>query len=409
MRRRPRRRRSRIAPLLVGAALLLGVPWAATLAMSIADPVTLLRILLNPHSRVGGLFPARLVPASPHPRPWPTQPAPWPAGVPWKGDVVPVGRFLRETRTAAFLVLRHGVLVQQWYRPGVDAGTRLASWSVAKSILSLLVGEAVGDGVLREEDRLVDLLPDLAAAGADPRITVRDLLDMSSGVAVPETYSPWRPVSGTTGLFLTRDLDRFVRSDVRLAFTPGSRGVYRSVDTELLGLVLARARHQTLGSLLETGLWAPLGATHAATWNLDRSGGHEKAFCCINATAEDFARIGQLVLGGGIAGGTRIVPQSWIARLDRPAPHQVDGFDYSGQWWHVPGPDRDLAAIGVYGQYIYVNRDHDTVIVKLSDHGAEQDEIETLAALRALADEQAPARHDPTTGQRPSGRLPTSR
>lgn len=256
---------------------------------------------------------------------------------------------------------------------------------VAKSILWLLVSEAVGEGVLGEEDRLVDLLPDLGAKGADPRITLRDLPDMSSGIVVPERFSPWRPFSGTAGLFLTCDLHGFVRRDVGLAFTPGSRGVYRSVDTELLGLVLARARHQPLGTLLAPGLWAPIGATRPATWNLDRAGGRETAFCCINATAEDFARIGQLILDDGMIGDTRLVPQQWIARLDRPAPHKVDGFDDSGQWWHVPGPDRDLAAIGFYGQYVWVNLDHDTVIVKLSDYGAEQDEVETLNALRTLA------------------------
>lgn len=385
---RPRPAPGRIAlALLSGASALLGAAWIATAALSVHDPVTLVRLLLSPPSRVGRLLPASRVPAAPHPRPWPARPEPWLAGVPWKGGIVPVGSFLRETHTAAFLVLRHGVLVREWYRPDTGPDTPLSSWSVAKSMLSLLVGQAIGAGTLREEQRLVDLLPDLGAAGADPRITVRDLLDMTAGVGVPENYSPWRPLSGTAGLYLTHDIDRFVRAHAGdLAFAPGSRGAYRSIDTELLGLVLARAQHRPLATLLAEGLWAPLGATDPASWNLDRPGGIEKAFCCINATARDFARIGQLVLDDGVAGGRQVVPRNWIRRLEQPAPHLVDGFAYSGQWWHVPGPDRDLAAIGVYGQYVYVNLDHGTVIVKLGDHGAEQDEVETLEVLRSLAD-----------------------
>jgi CubicO group peptidase (beta-lactamase class C family) len=367
---------------------LFGLSWAVTAALDMPNPVLLVRFVLTPRSEVGALFPARLVAASPQPRPLPRQDRPWPAELPWKGRTIPLEAFLETTRTNALLMVRRGVLVGEWYRPGEGPKTMQSSWSVAKSVVSLLVGQAIGAGRLSEADRLVDLLPAFHAAGADPRITVRDLLDMTSGVDVAENYSPWRPFAGTAGLYLTRSLVEFARSHSEIAFAPGSHGDYRSIDTELLGLVLAKIEGRPLADLLAERVWAPIGAEHIATWNLDRENGTEKAFCCINATARDFAKLGQLVLDGGRVGAAQVVPPAWIERLTQPAAKLVDGLEYSAQWWHVAGPDDDLAAIGVYGQYIYVNRDRDIVIVKLSDYGAEQDEAETLAALRALANSE---------------------
>jgi CubicO group peptidase (beta-lactamase class C family) len=112
----------------------------------------------------------------------------------------------------------------------------------------------------------------------------------------------------------------------------------------------------------------------------------EKAFCGINATARDFAKIGQLVLDDGEVEGVSVVPAEWITRVRTPSPHSIDGWGYSAQWWLPSNAEhQDLAAIGVYGQYVYVARSTRTVIVKLSDHGAEQDELETINALRAIA------------------------
>ncbi len=154
----------------------------------------------------------------------------------------------------------------------------------------------------------------------------------------------------------------------------------------MLGLILARVEGKPLADLLSERIWKPMGAEAEATWNLDRPGGLEKAFCCINATARDFARLGLLVTDQGRAGGTRIIPARWIDRIGTPARRAVDGWQYSAQWWHAPGgDDGDISAIGVYGQYVYVNRRTGTVIVKLSDHGAEQDETDTLAVMQAIA------------------------
>ncbi|WP_406321218.1 serine hydrolase domain-containing protein [Streptomyces sp. NBC_00519] len=272
----------------------------------------------------------------------------------------------------------------EWYRDGVDAQTRHGTWSTAKSVISLMVGQSIAAGHLHEDDLLVDLLPELKKDGAYDKITVRHLLDMSSGIDVSEDYSGI-PMTGTPRMYLTTDLPNFVKDNRALRFTPGSKGEYRSVDTQLLGQILHRVEGKSVAALLQERIWQPMGAGDDATWNLDREGGTEKSFCCLNATARDFAKIGQLVLDNGRAGDRQIVPQAWIDRLSTPAVTMSNGWSYSAQWWHPSGAKGDFSAVGVYGQYIYVNPAERTVIVKLSYHGTEQDEQETIDAMRDLS------------------------
>ncbi|MFD4181232.1 serine hydrolase domain-containing protein [Rhodococcus sp. NPDC058514] len=379
-----RLRKAAIA-LPVAAATLVAATYTAAAALDIPAPPTLARLLTDAPSKQGELYPARAVAASPNPAPLQQNPMPLPATVPWKGEQIPVAQFLETTNTNAFLVLRDGALTHEWYRDGVEPTTRLSSWSMAKSVVSLLIGRAIDAGKLSEDDRLVDVLPELTTGGEYDTVTVRHLLDMTAGVDVSENYNPYWPLTGTARMYLTRDLDEFVADHRGVTFAPGSESDYRSVETQLLGQVLARVEGRPLTELLERDLWAPIGAEDGATWNLDRDGGQEKAFCCINATARDYAKIGQLVLDGGRAGDAQVVPTAWIERISTPAPHQVSKWGYSAQWWHPTADSRDMSALGVYGQYTYVDPSTGTVIVKLSDHGTEQDEQETFEVLRAIA------------------------
>jgi len=387
----PARRRTRRLPRVLIAvgivvAVLVGGSYAATAAIDVVPPHTLVQIETTQTSRWGGIFPARTAAASAHPIAQSVALEPLAGGVPWKGEQVPVEQFLTATETAAFLVARDGVITAEWYGPDTDAATPLSSWSVAKSFVSLLVGQAIARGQLAESDRLVDILPELASGTAYDDITVAQLLDMTAAVDIPEDYNEYWPFTGTARMYITKDLARFMADNRATDAAPGSVGEYRSAHTQLLGMILARVTGEDLTTLLERDLWQPIGAASDATWNLDREGGIEKAFCCINATARDHLRIGQLVVDGGVVGDAQVVPAEWITRITTPAPLPVDGWGYAAQWWHVPGGDgADLSAIGVYGQYIYVDPPSGTVIVKFSDYGTEQDEQETIDAFRAIA------------------------
>ena len=191
--------------------------------------------------------------------PWalPAQPEPPPATVPWKGGQIAFDRFLELTHTNAFVILRDGKLAYEWYRPGVDARTPMSSWSMSKSLVSLLVGQAIARGKLRESDRLVDLLPELKTGGDYDKVTVRDLLDMRSGVFVAENYRPYWPFTGAARMYLTRDLPGFIARNREMEFTPGSATAYRSVDTQLLGMALTRATGSNLADLLARDIWQP--------------------------------------------------------------------------------------------------------------------------------------------------------
>ncbi|MFT4299758.1 MAG: serine hydrolase [Aeromicrobium sp.] len=378
-------------PLIAVAAalaVLVGLAYGAAAVMHIPAPHDLVRLQLTGPSAQGTRFAARPVTNSgpvielPH-----RGDVELPATVPWKGEDIGVQDMLDTTHTRAFVVLHDGQVVHEWYSGGVDADTRLSSWSVAKSIVSLLVGQAIDRGALSEDDRLVDLLPDLKTGGtAYDDITVGQLLDMTSGIDVSENYKAYWPFTGTARLFLSTDLPGYIADHRKVAFTPGSKGEYRSIDTQMLSMILTEIEDKPLAELASERLWTPLGAGADATWNLDHDGGIEKGYCCFNATALDFARIGQLVLDRGRVDGTRLVSEAWIDRISTPAEHKVSDWGYSAQWWHAPSSDGDFSAIGVYGQYIYVDPDARTVIVKLSDHGTEQDEIDTIDAMRAIAE-----------------------
>ncbi|TLG04735.1 serine hydrolase [Nocardia cyriacigeorgica] len=366
--------------------LLIAAAFGATAIMSLPSPPTLAQLMFAPPSTQGELFASRTVPASPNPRPLPKAEAPLPDTVPWKGARIPVAEFLDTTKTNSFVVLRDGVMIHEWYRDGVGPATKQSSWSVAKSVVSLLIGRAIEAGQMNEDDRLVDLLPELATGADYDKVTIGDLLDMSSGIDVSENYNKWAPFTGTARMYLTTDLGEFVDRHRTLIFPPGSKGDYRSVDTQLLGMALARVTGTSLSELLARDIWAPIGAVDDALWNLDREGGQEKAFCCLNATARDFAKIGQLVADGGRVGDQQIVPPAWIERISTPSQHRVSDEGYSAQWWHPDGGDgADLSAVGVYGQYIWVDPPSGTVIVKLSDYGTSQDETETFEVFRTIA------------------------
>ena len=403
-------------PILTAAlALVLG---AGALAPATADdsPTTL-------PSGVGAVQPRVDLPAARTTTPLPRSGESIPRTVPWgegtqdvpgtSKDSLGLQEFLTRTSTRAFVVLHRGRLVFQWYADGIDPDTKLASWSVAKSMVSLLADQAVREGRLRLDTKVVDVIPSLRVTSpldGDPSyndVTVRDLLDMTSGIESPEGYTllddptvvqehPELLVTSLTGtypLFVTPDIPSFVRTHRTMLFEPGTQGEYISLNSQILGMVLEATYGRSLVSLFRQRLWEPAGAEFPATWNLDRDGGTPKGFCCLNASGRDFARLGQLVLDAGTPRSP--VSRAWKERLLRPRAIRLYGgeWPYSTNFWHVPadlerGRERleDASAIGIFGQYVYVNDRTDTVIAKLSDYGIEQDEELTFLAMRSIAE-----------------------
>jgi CubicO group peptidase (beta-lactamase class C family) len=374
----------------VSACLALAGPPAPVAAAGTGDGVPTTSTAL----RAGG--PAAIAPAR-HVRPLPTSTARLPETVPWRNDEeVPLDQFLTESRTRAFVVLHDGKLVAERYFLGTTKETPLPSWSVAKSMAGLLVGQAIRERRLTLDTRLVDVLPWLEVTGRRSqgynKITVRDLLDMTSGIDAPEDYDPTSGTEGTIAMLVSPDLRQYVESRRNMVVKPGEKFEYLSFNTQLLAMVLQKVFGRSYVDAFTRRLWRPAGAEFPATWDQDLRG-VARGFCCLNATARDFARLGLLVLD---ANGSRSTPVSraWRRRLLTPQPHMDGGWGYSTAFWHPEGAksgtrSADATAIGILGQYIYINTRTDTVIVKMSSHGIEQDERETFRAMRSIANSWA--------------------
>lgn len=386
--------RTRTTTLLArGAAALLLLLAGAEIGRRIADlpglPTLIdLQFDLTPHSQSYKVFEANPIARSSQPQALPTALRTLDLELPWKdGKQLPLIDFIKGTATQAFVVIQDGSVIYEHYLDGYDAKSRFASFSVAKSFVSALTGVALKQGRIKSLNEPIGryLKPD-EIAPAYANITIAQLLDMRSGIDVEENYGG-SLASPVVRMYLSTDLQRFIARRDGLRFAPGSRFEYRSIDTLVLSRVLARATGMRLSDFARQALWEPLGMEQDASWSVDSARhGVEKAFCCLNTTARDFARLGLLYLDGGRIGEQQVVSPAWATEPRQPV-NNGNALDYRDGWWIPPGnaDDRDFSAIGVFGQYIYVNPATRTVIVKLSDYGTEQDEVLTLLAMRSIS------------------------
>ena len=149
-----------------------------------------------------------------------------------------------------------------------------------------------------------------------------------------------------------------------MAFEPGSQALYRSVDPQLIGMIIKKVTGSSVSDYFAKNVWQPVGALTPATWNVDHVGGIEKTFCCFNATGEDYAKVGLMLMNNGLVGSTRVLDLNWIKRMSTSV-EQLEGSGYGAYVWH-PYPNIDLMD-GLHGQYVFIDRATRTVIVKLSD------------------------------------------
>lgn len=384
-----------LAKFLLGTATAVGASVGA-LALyakknSFQSPIFLAKYLATPNSKVGPLFALRRLRRADVPVETPKDLRPLDRVVQWRGAHQGLNQVLRETETNTFMVAKDGVIVHEWCRDGYTVATPQSSWSVAKSVVGLVTGQLIGEKKLTEDTRLVEVLPEYQTGGPFDSITVGHLLDMRSGIDLPEEYVEWKAYSGVGGLMTTTDVAGYLMRARSTFAVPGTVSDYRSVDTQFLSMVVARVEGEPLADVVRRRLWNPLGMLDDATWSLDSDDGLEKGFMGLNASTRDFLKLGLLIANGGKVGRKQIIPKGWITRITTPE-HTVESehhapWGYAGKWWHPDGHEthEDMTALGVYGQFIYVNRKHGVVIAKNSDHGAEQDEADLIAVFREIA------------------------
>lgn len=324
-------------------------------------------------------------------------PRPIPSRYAHAGEERETESFLVRTETTGLVVLRADTLVHEEYRSGWSEASPATTWSVAKSVVSALVGIALGEGSIESlDDPVTRYVPELSGSGYDG-VPIRHLLTMSSGVEFGEDYQS--TFSDINWIFIRSMalgqpmLDYY--AGLKRTREPGVYNEYVSSDAGVLAHVVARATGMSIARYLESRLWRPAGMESDAFWNTDRSG-DEIGFCCLNAVARDWARFGLLYLEDGMRDEHRILPEGWVTRSVEPeAPHLEPGpnpnsgwtFGYGYTWW-IPEDreDGEFTAIGVYGQYIYVNPARGVIVVKTgTDPRFDDHDHESVALFRAIA------------------------
>lgn len=373
------------------AVLALGLALAWGVLVSLTPHSLLARVLVWRDADVGDMwrFPARVVENAPPVFSFRRAPPGNPVKARVEGFEVgdePFPAFLARTRTAALLVVRDGTLEYERYWGGYGHDSTVTSFSVAKSFLSALVGAAIAAGRIGSvDDPVTRYLPELGTR--DPRlsrVTLRDLLTMSSGLRYASSPNPL--ADDDTRTYYAPDL-RALALTVQVGEAPG-RFEYNNYHPLLLGLVLERVTGQPVAAYLSEKLWQPLGMEAPGSWSLDsRGSGFEKLESGLNARAIDFAKFGQLYLDGGRWGGRQLLPREWVEASTRPqvTTGQADGPAYGYFWWVTPQPGggRHFSARGNKGQFLYVVPEARLLMVRFGEEYGTREWPEVFERLAA--------------------------
>ncbi len=276
-------------------------------------------------------------------------------------------QLLKKAKTKAFIVLKNNELLYEQYWDGHTDQTVSNSFSVAKTVVSLLVGVAVGEGKIESIDDPVAKYLEEFKEGDKAKITIRHLLTMSSGL--DWTESGKNPLSNNAESYYGTYLYDLVTKQ-RVMNEPGKMFKYQSGNSQLLGFILEKATGEDLSAYAEKKIWKKLGAQHDAYWSLDKEQGDEKAFCCMYATARDYARLKLLILNKGEINGEQIIPKSYFEKMVVPAEltteEGIPNYRYGLHIWTYNDGTRQINYCrGIKGQYVITIPDEDLVIIRL--------------------------------------------
>ncbi len=295
---------------------------------------------------------------------------PLPKGKPLKFKVdlgagpISLDDYMAQEKTAGLLVLQNGKVRLEKYTLGYGPNRRWTTFSVAKSITSTLVGAAVKDGYIKSiDDPVIRYIPDLKGSAYD-KVTVRQVLTMTSGVKWNEDYTD--PKSDVAQLFTVapdKGVDATVSYMRKLPqeAAPGTKWVYKTGETNLIGVLVTSATHKSLTQYMSEKIWRPYGMEKDAVWMIDDRG-QEAGGCCLSMTLKDYGRVGEFMRGGAMAKGKAVLPKGWIAAATtKQAETGQPGHGYGYQWW--TNDDGTYDGLGIFGQRLYIDPARKLVIV----------------------------------------------
>ena len=331
---------------------------------------------------INQLFPTRTITASTNP--WPLVEAPLPLGeLAYQVDQreQTIDQLLEDPRVRGFLVLQGNRILLEHYAQGHGPDTRWISFSVTKSVTSMLIGAAIRDGFIDSvKDPVTRYLPRFTGTAYE-NVTVGQVLQMASGIAWNEDYddpeSDVAKAGGANGLTLLNYLSELERSAA-----PGERFNYNTAETNLAGEILRAAIGNNATTYLERTVWHPFGMADDATWLLGEPYGGELGGCCISATLRDYGRLGLFAKSQYMGTGSPTVDHAFMKESAEPS----RGYDGYGYLWWLWGDDV-FSAIGIFGQHIYINPALDLVVAMHgNDDSADALALEgtLIAAVRAI-------------------------
>lgn len=352
--------------------------FSLTLVVRYPNPVAAYQLAQSVPSEQPGIMPTHVIPASVLPTEFEVASAKerLPDSFEFEGQTYITEDLLRATATKALLVIRDGVITYESYSEDFSADQQINTMSIGKTMVGMAIGNLIDDGLIREQEPITTYLPQYQFVEGLEQVTIKHLLDMQSCIGIDEDYP-----SGPAGwgypvaqMFATTDIDFVLRNNLKVVCEPGSEEYeYRSVNTQLLGMVVTQVSGMSLSNYFGAKVWERVGASNDASWAVDREGGWEKSFCCFNTTARDLALVGGVFLNGGRAAfgaqeGQIVISQDWHSRMTTPAKVWFGGFGserFGANMWHRP--DGSYLTQGYRGQFMLMNPKTNTIVVKLSD------------------------------------------
>lgn len=280
-------------------------------------------------------------------------------------------QFLEKKKTVAFLIVRNDSLIYENYFSGYDETSTIPSFSVSKAFVSALVGIAIDEGYIYSSSQSITFfLKELKNPEFD-KITIEDLLNMRSGIDFNEEY--YSPFADMAKYYYGTDLKGYIKQ-LRIKEGPNKSYDYISVNSLLLSLIVERSTNTKLSRYCQQKLWKPMGMEFDASWSIDNKENETiKSFCCLNARARDFAKLGRLYLNNGNWNGEQLVPEKWVKKSTSIINDSRDSqnYPYTYQWRVLD--NGAYFAKGVLGQYILVYPEKNLIFVRMGKQYADVD------------------------------------
>ncbi len=279
-----------------------------------------------------------------------------------EGETFKLSHFMAMESNMGLLVIKDNNILLEHYAPGHTASSHWISFSVTKSVSSMLIGAAIKDGYIKSVDEpVVNYVPRFRGTGYE-KTTIKDVLQMASGIRWNEDYADLNSDVAKAGGFNGIQLVRYLAT-LPAEATPGEKFNYNTGETNLVGEILRAAIGNNAATYLTHKIWKPFGMEYDAFWMLGEPGGGELGGCCINATLRDYARIGIFAMNEGkLPDGTSVLPENWMKESTTPS----KGYEGYGYLWWLWG-DGSYSALGIFGQTIFIDPENQVVIAVQSN------------------------------------------